>query len=282
MVEPHPAERRGDPNVAVLLTWFLPGAGHMYVGRVGLGLIAFVVLEGLYALGWVLGDGRTFEYLDPELRGPIATLLAPEAGNLGAMLFHLKSSGFGLDEALPFPRWMVLASFSSALSGILNLFVAAHAHLVARAGGAPSHGQNPALLLVAAWFFPGLGHWLQGRRLRAAIVAGILLGLFALGTCLADGTNLSRERHFYYWSGQFLLGGPAIFLELLAGDARVTRDLPWVDVGLLYACMAGLLNVLAMLDVWGVAERRWLVDSPAVSEEPVREDSRAPSSEVSA
>lgn len=259
MVETRPAERRGDPSVAVLLTWFLPGAGHMYLGRVGVGLLSFLVVEGLYALGWFLSDGRTFEYLDPELRGPVATLLTPEAGNLGAMLFHLKTSAFGSAEAVPFPDWIVLASFLSALSGILNLFVAAHAHLDARAGAqlSPS-GPHPVRLLAAAWFCPGLGHWLQGRRLRGALVFGILLGLFALGTWLADGTNLSRERHFYYWSGQFLLGGPALLFEGLLGHARVTSELPWVDVGLLYACMAGLLNVLAMLDVWGVAEQRWL------------------------
>jgi hypothetical protein len=259
MVETRPAERRGDPTVAVLLSWFLPGAGHMYVGRIGAGLLAFVLVEGLYALGWFLADGRTFEYLDPELRGTFATVLAPEAGNLGAMLLHHKISGFGSTEAMPFPKWMVHASFLSALSGILNLFVAAHAHLEARTerpttGGGP----HPVRLLAAAWLFPGLGHWLQGRRLRAAIVGGILIGLFALGTWLAAGTNLSRERHFYYWSGQFLLGGPALLVEGLAGRARVTRELSWVDVGLLYACMAGLLNVLAMLDVWGVAEKRWL------------------------
>jgi len=105
---------------------------------------------------------------------------------------------------------------------------------------------------------PGLGHWMQGRKLRGWIVFALLFGLFACGTWLADGTNLSRERHFYYWSGQFLLGGPALFLESIAGRASVTRELPLADVGLLYACMAGLLNVLAMLDVWGVAEERWM------------------------
>src|SRR5262245_32152714 len=156
----------------------------MYLGRVGLGLLLFLAVEGLYVLGWVLGHGRTFEYLDPELRGPLATLLAPEAGNLGAMLFHLKSSAFGSDEALPFPKWMVFASFASALSGILNLFVAAHAHLDAREGGRTSSSPHPVRLLAAAWLFPGLGHWLQGRRLRAVLVCGILLGLFALGTWL--------------------------------------------------------------------------------------------------
>lgn len=258
MVETGTSKRGSEPNVAVLLTWFLPGAGHLFVGRAALGVTAFLVVEGLYGLGWFLSQGRTFEFLDPELRGPLATLLTPEAGNLGAMLLHLRHSGFGELEASPFPPWIVVGSFLSALSGILNLFVAVHAHLCAR-GPAPRvpGGPHPVGVLAAAWFFPGLGHWFQGRRLRAVIVCGVLLGLFLGGTWLSGGTNLSRERHFYYWSGQLLAGAPAVLLEFVAGRSRVTSELPWGDVGLLYACMGGLLNVLAMLDVFGVAEARW-------------------------
>jgi len=261
-----PRSADGDPNVAVLLTWFLPGAGHAYLGRWGLAVVSFVLLEGLYLVGWMLSGGRTFEYLDPELRGPLATLLAPEAGNLGAMLMHLKVSGFGFgaQEAVPFPAWIVAGSFLSAASGVLNLFLAVHAHLLARTGFRPAldRGRNPVLLLFASWCVPGLGHWLQGRRLRGVLVFVLLIGLFGLGTLLAQGTNLSRERHFYYWSGQFLLGGPAILVEALSGHPTVHEELPWLDVGLLYACMGGLLNALAWLDVFGVAQRRWLGEVP--------------------
>jgi len=257
MVETRAFERRGDPNVAVLLTWFLPGAGHLYLGRVRSALACFVALEGLYLLGWWLTGGRTFEYLDPELQGPFATLLTPEAGNLGALLMHLKVSGFGAGEPVPFPPQAVLGCMLSALSGILNLFAACHAHVAARESR-PGSALHPVWPLVAGWAVPGLGHWLQGRRLRAVIVFTLLVGLFLLGSWLAGGTNLSRERHFYYWSGQFLLGLPAIVAELVAGDARVSAELPRLDVGLLYASMAGLLNVLALLDVFGVAEKRRL------------------------
>jgi len=259
MSEKRATRGSGDPNVSVLLTWLVPGAGHLYLGRTVTGILAFVLVEGLYLLGWWLSDGRTFEFLDPELQGPFATVLTPEAGNLGAMLLHLRHSGFGsLGEALPLPAWIVAGSFLSALSGIANLFLATHAHFVARSAGvAPHASPHPVLALVGTWCLPGLGHWLQGRRRRAVIVFCVLMGLFVAGTWLSAGTNLSRERHFYYWSGQFLLGGPALLLEAVSGHPRVTRELPWADVGLLYACMAGLLNVLAMLDVFGVAEKRW-------------------------
>jgi hypothetical protein len=257
MVETRLPERQGDASAAILLTWFLPGAGHVYVGRIAFGVLAFVIVEGLYALGWMLAEGRTFEYLDAELQGRFATLLAPEAGNLGAMLWHLQSSGFGSSEPLPFPEWMRLGCFLSALSGVLNLFLASHACVVARRGGSGKWTQHPAFVALSTWVCPGLGHVLQGRKLRGAIVLCVLLALFGLGTWFAAGTNLSRERHFYYWSGQFLLGGPALLAEALGGSASVRRELPLLDVGLLYACMAGLLNVLAMLDVFGVAEGHW-------------------------
>jgi hypothetical protein len=259
MADARSAERRGDPNAAALLTWFLPGAGHAYLGRYRAALTVFVVVEGIYALGWWLSQGRVFEFLDPELRGPFATILAPEAANLGAMLAQLKKVGFGPAELSPFPATITWGAMLTAASGLANVVCMADAHLQARSRFIDARREtSPALLVLAAWAVPGLGHWLQGRRCRGLIVCLLLVGFFAWGTWMAEGSNLSRERHFYYWSGQFLLGAPAILAECLSGHPRVTGELFLVDVGLLYACMAGLLNVLALLDVHGVAEQRWL------------------------
>jgi hypothetical protein len=255
---------RGDPNVSVFLTWFLPGAGHLYVGKLVPAILAFLVVEGLYALGWFLSDGRTFEFLAPELRGPFATLLTPEFANLGALIAQHRLVGFGSGEPLPFPPHVALGSILMGLSGLANVLAMAHVHLAARTGeGAARKGPHPALLVAFGWVVPGLGHWAQGRRLRAGIVCVLLVGLFALGTWLAQGSNLSRERHFYYWSGQFLLGLPAILSEIISGRPPVLGPIRFVDVGLLYASLAGLLNTLALLDVYGVAEKRWLSSAEA-------------------
>ncbi len=252
------SERSGDPMVATLLTWFLPGAGHLYLGQVTKAVAAFVLIEGLYALGWMLSGGRAFEFLDPELRGLFATVLTPEIGNLGAMIAQVRYVGFGNGIPSPFSDTIHWGSFLCALSGIGNVCWMVDAHLSARTPSrAKGSGLPPGLLIFAAWAFPGLGHFLQGRKLRAVLVCALLLGLFVLGTLMAEGSNLSRERHFYYWSGQFLLGLPSLLAEVLSGRPPVTGELSLGDVGLLYASMPGLLNVLAMLDVHGVAEKRW-------------------------
>jgi hypothetical protein len=254
-----PSERRGEPLLAVLLSWFLPGAGHLYLGRIGLGVLVFLVVEGLFFAGLTLSHGRTFEFLDPELRSAMATALTPEAGNLGGLIWQLKRYGFAGDEPGPYPSSMMLGVWLTALAGMLNALLLVHVHVAARTprGHRPG-GAHPAWLVGLGWLVPGLGHWVQKRRLRALVVFALLVGFFACGTWLAAGSNLSRERHFYYWSGQFLLGLPALVTEFLSGRPRVTRELPFGDIGLLYACLAGLLNVLALLDVYAVAERRFL------------------------
>jgi hypothetical protein len=248
-----------NPDYAAILTWFVPGAGHVYLGKALFGIAAFVVIQGIYLLGIRLSEGRLFEFLEPDLQGPLAGGLSPEVGNLGALVWHMKAYGFGPGIPRPWPPHIHLGSWLTATSGMLNACLMLHAHLLGRIRSGGGTGTlRPALQVLAGWLVPGLGHALQRRFARAAVVFVLLVGLFALGTALAGGSNLDRERHFYYWGGQFLLGAPAMLAEMLHGHARVTRDIPYVDAGLVMGCLAGLLNVLALLDVFGQAEERAL------------------------
>ena len=252
--------RRGDPNLAALLTWILPGAGHLYLGRITTGILGFLVIQGLFLLGLELNGGMTFEYLDHELRTAFAPALSPEAGNLGGFIYQMKTYGFGLEHRRPWPEHMHLGVLLTALSGVLNLFLMIHAHLAARSqkDGLSPEVREPVLATALTWVLPGLGHLYQGRRLRGALVFGTLVGLFVLATVLAEGSNLSRERHFYYWAGQFLLGLPALLAELAFGDMRITHGIRFAEPGLVFGCVAGLLNVLAMIDTFAYGEARSL------------------------
>ena len=266
----------GNAAVATLLGWFLPGAGQLYLGQMVLGVIAFVVVEGCFGLGYLLSDGRVWEFLDAELRSGFATLLSPEAGNLGGWLFVKKTTAFGPGYPRIHLDTVHLGSMLMAMSGVLNICFMVRAHLDARVGDRRGKvSVAPAVAVGAAWFFPGLGHFLQGRKKRALIVAGLLLGLFFLGTFFAEGTNLSRERHFYYCAGQFFLGLPAMFTELVSGRPAVTSRIELMDVGLLFASMAGLLNVLAMLDVFAWGEDQVLGKDPVEARRKQREEKKA-------
>jgi TM2 domain-containing membrane protein YozV len=252
---------RGNPNVAAVLSWLLPGAGQLYVGSVLPALVSFAVVEGLYWLGLRLSGGMTFEYLEKELHSAVTPLLSPELGNLGAILYQIRVYGFGPGTPRVWPDHIVMGSMLCALSGVLGICVAVHAHSAARTSQRPKDPKRwidwPAVAVGLAWLVPGLAHFLQGRKRRAAIVLVLLVGLFALGTVLAEGSNLSRERHFYYWAGQFMVGLPAILAEGLFGHLRVKHEIPYVDAGLVFACVAGLLNILAMIDAYGFSESRF-------------------------
>jgi TM2 domain-containing membrane protein YozV len=261
-------ERAREPNVAALLTWFVPGAGHIYIGKPAFGLIAFAVVQGIYLLGLRLSNGMLFEYLEPDLRGPLAGALTPEAANIGALIWHMRSYGFGPGFPRPWPAHMELGVWLTAVSGILNVCLMVRAHVDARleSGQRPVGAWSPDVFVLLGWLVPGLGHVMQGRKLRGAIVFVLLCGLLILGTWMAQGSNLDRERHFYYWAGQFLAGAPVMLLEAGYGHRVVTGDIAYLDAGLVFVCLAGLLNVLALMDVFVYAESRYFASAPATAE----------------
>ena len=262
---------RGEPSLAAILTWICPGAGHFYLREARFALAAFVVVAGLYGAGLALSEGMLFELLQDDLRGPFAGALTPEAGFLGGLVGHMRYFGYGLDHPRPWPPGIHLGAWLTATSGMLNACLMVHAHVEARRRAGQRLGaRHPAFQVLLAWLVPGLGHLVQGRRLRAVIVFVLLVGLLVLGSFLAHGSNLDRERHFYYWAGQFLAGAPVMVLEALHGHARLRGEVPYVDAGLVFGALAGLLNVLALLDVYGWADARSGVPGSVRAESPAR------------
>jgi len=254
-------DSKGDPTVATLLTWFVPGAGHLYLGKPLFALAAFIVVEGIYLLGLWLSDGRAFEILPPEMRSQFAPFLSPESGNLGAILFQSSRFGYGTGAPAIWPSTMHLGMSLTAFGGILNVLLMSRANFDARMTRA-STGLRPETAALASWVIPGLGQILQGRRLRGFLIFLLLVGLFTIGTTMGEGANLDRERHFFYWGGQVLLGLPALLAEIIHGHSPLDHEVPYHDLAVVIGCVAGLLNVLVMLDAYGWSESLHLGEDP--------------------
>lgn len=250
-----------NPLVATLLTWLIPGAGHFYMGKARTAAIAFVLIEGLYLTGVLLSKGMFLQILPPEMRGRFAAALTPEAGNLGALLLHARQYGFGGMVPEAFPSTLHLGVMLTASAGIANLILCCRAHYDARVGGLteePAAAPHPGTATLVGWLIPGGGHFLQGRKVRGVVAFGLVVTLFAVGCYLAGGTNLDRSRHFYYWAGQALLGPVAFIAETLNGHPLMTERVAYEDAGVVLSSVAGMLNVLLLLDVYGFSEAKRL------------------------
>jgi hypothetical protein len=115
-----------------------------------------------------------------------------------------------------------------------------------------------AIACVAAWLIPGAGHLLLGRHAKGLVFLTVLLFMFALGLAL-DG------RIFAFTPGEPLVA--------LAALANLGQGLPWLmarglgygagvvtspsfEYGNTFLIVAGLLNMLVVLDAYDIAAGR--------------------------
>jgi hypothetical protein len=56
-----------NPRVAALLAWLFPGAGHIYQGRVGKGVLYMVCILSLFYVGLAMGEGKNvyWKFVNP-------------------------------------------------------------------------------------------------------------------------------------------------------------------------------------------------------------------------
>jgi Family of unknown function (DUF6677) len=113
-------------------------------------------------------------------------------------------------------------------------------------------------LCVAAWLIPGFGHLLLRRRWRALILFVCITSLFLLGVAMkgdffaaTSGSVLKMLGHL----GELCAGvvmPAATFFGYSGGDPFFVCS----DYGTAYLIAAGMLNILAILDVYDIAVGR--------------------------
>jgi TM2 domain-containing membrane protein YozV len=113
------------------------------------------------------------------------------------------------------------------------------------------------LSVLLAWAVPGLGHWYLGRRGKAKVFFIFILGLFLVGLGLGQWKVV--EFPDLVSIGQVLTGAVALAAQLLGHILRSkfgpANPVPVsFEMGTLYTLVAGLLNLLVVLDAYLVAK----------------------------
>jgi TM2 domain-containing membrane protein YozV len=106
---------------------------------------------------------------------------------------------------------------------------------------------------ILAWLVPGLGHVYLGRRAKAALFGVTILAVFVAGIVLCSGHAVSWSREPLWFLGEAGALGPTILAALVTGGAPWDHVGEHHHVGLLYATVAGLLNLVVAMDAFGIA-----------------------------
>jgi len=114
---------------------------------------------------------------------------------------------------------------------------------------------NPVIIGILSWFFPGAGHLVQKRYIRGGIIAGVIWIMFAIaivsggahypGFDFKDGALLYLLNVF----ARFGNGLGAIVSYIMAGTpSPQVAALATFEYGGRFLEVAGLLNYLAAID----------------------------------
>ena len=266
-----------SPGNAAFLSLLIPGSAHLLQQRPVRAGLALLSTVGLFFLGYSILGQRLwhfvwfppFDFLKPVF-DVVPLNLWPEWFNLGssaiANLLQESHSDTTLQSNLlrlrrvpvPGEHW---ALFATSASGVLSFLWAADAHHLssqkeqAAAGKPVDVRANPALMAFYSWLLPGSGHWQAGQRDKGVVMGGAILLLFVMAMFFSSGHAIDRVDSPAYWIGQVLFGGGALFASLVTAPMQLPETLPGVDVGATLALVAGVMNMVVMVDAYTVAER---------------------------
>lgn len=118
----------------------------------------------------------------------------------------------------------------------------------------------PPIVALATWVIPGSGYWLIGEKARGLTVGITIIILFVLGlliggvkvvdpppNALSSPINAITQKPWFV--GQ-ILAGPITLLSGSIGKSEqyYTSHARVNEIGTLYTAVAGMLNLLAIID----------------------------------
>lgn len=120
---------------------------------------------------------------------------------------------------------------------------------------------SPTLVVALAWFVPGLGHLLLGRRQRAAVFALVVVVSFVVGILCQGELILPKAGDpLSYFASVATVGNGILFFiakSLGLGDGVPTAVT--YEYGNAFLLTAGVMNLLLMLDAYDIAvgKKEW-------------------------
>ncbi len=111
-----------------LLSWLVPGAGHLWQGRRQKGLVFLVTLTVMFAIGIGM-KGRVFSLLPLDLTEPLVALAA--LADLGTGLMYFAAKGFGLGAGQVVAVTYEYGNAFIIVAGLLNSLVVIDAYDIA-------------------------------------------------------------------------------------------------------------------------------------------------------
>ena len=122
-------------------------------------------------------------------------------------------------------------------------------------GSNVSNTQNRWLLCAAAWFVPGAGHLLQGRTLQGIVFLVTLVSMFVTGLTLEGRIfpfELTDPLVALAAFADFGIGAPYLVVRGLGSGSGNVLAVTF-EYGNAFAIVAGLLNMLVVLDAYDLA-----------------------------
>ena len=125
----------------------------------------------------------------------------------------------------------------------------------------------PPLVALAGWLVPGSGYWLIGQRVRGLTIGITIIVLFVLGILIAgirvvEAPDMGGQTSFPsrvlqkpWFLGQALTGPIGLASAYASNEAahsqrfkNVQAKARLAEIGTLYTAVAGMLNLLAIID----------------------------------
>jgi hypothetical protein len=118
-----------------------------------------------------------------------------------------------------------------------------------------AHAVNPYLVCVAAWAIPGAGHLWFGRRFKGLVFLVVLPLMFVLGLALEGRLfpfEISQPLVALAALADVGIGVPYLVARAAATGAGNVVAATY-EYGNAFLIVAGLLNLLVVIDAWDIA-----------------------------